>query len=205
MTNKEQNQWAYIAALMDGEGCFNIIRTNRGDSYAYRASIMINMTDGIALAVLNDIVPASHLYYYEATQDNRKPKYVWALYDNHCFEFLKNVQPFVINKIQQVRLLKTFIVTKRRRQRYQNKKDAFSVKMWKKYSTYLESLWKRLIELRNTELNGVNSVKTLESLDFRSYRAKLSDAQDLKERVTTRLMALATHKPIRPQAPLKKR
>ena len=207
MTNKELHLWAYVAALMDGEGCFNIIRTTRKDNgkLSYRASIMINMTDALALAILTEIVPNSHFYCYPPSQPNRHDVFVWCLYDAHCWEFLNNVLPFLINKRQEARILKAFLAAKRRMNSYKNKKDFHSASMLRKYTKIACRMWELLKEVRQRPLDGVNSVEALKSLDFRQYRAKHEDAEALREGVTTRLMALSTTKAYKTaSAPLNK-
>ena len=191
MTNKEKCFLAYIAGLIDGEGCINIIKTQRKletldgvKSYlSYRAQIAINMADALALAMLKDLFSKSHLYYYRnKTQENRKPIWMWCIYDNNCWDFLKKIQPYLINKQEESRVLLSFIATKRKHHLYRD-----GLKLSKKYWKRLDRLHSKLMALRQRELNGMNSVELLKNLDLRKYRAKHEDCERLREGVTTML------------------
>jgi hypothetical protein len=148
---------------------------------------MINMTDALALAILKESNPNSHLYSYPPTQSNRQQIYVWCLYDNHCLEFLTNVIPFLINKRREAKILRTFLVAKRRRQAASKDRKTYTTD---RFQRILVRMWELLKKERQQPLNAVNSVEALKSLDLRQYRAKREDVEQLHEGVTTRLRAL---------------
>jgi len=192
MTNKERCFLGYVAGLIDGEGCINIIKVHRkvkfatpnfkgaNDCLSYRASIMINMVDALALAILKDKFSKSHLYcYLNKTQENRKPQWHWCIYDNHCWDFLKMIKPYLINKQEQAQILLTFLAIKRRA----NIHKQYTQSYWER----LNNLHQRLMTLRQTELNAVNSAEILNRMDLRQYRAKHEDCERLREGVTTML------------------
>lgn len=191
MTNKERCFLGYVAGLIDGEGCINIIKIQRKLEYqqvenhkvesymSYRASIIINMVDALALAILKDRFPQSHLYCYKSKQPNRKPQWHWCLYDNHCWDFLKSLKPYLINKQDEAQILLTFLVVKRKANR--------SKKYDKSYWNRLSSLHQKLMTLRQKELNTVNSVELLNRVDLRQYRANPEDCVRLRAGVTTML------------------
>ena len=191
MTNKDKCFLAYVAGLIDGEGCINIISTQRKLEYSnydnhrvesylsYRASVMINMTDALALAILKEHFPSSHFYSYPSKQENRKRIFMWCLYDNHCFDFLRDISPFLINKRDEAKLLLSFLATKRRA----NVHKKYDASYWKR----LSGLHQKLMAIRQSELNVVKSVELLNRLDLRQYRAKHEDCERLREGVTTTL------------------
>jgi len=202
MTTKERRFLSYLAGLIDGEGCLNIIKITRPNgSPSYRASIMINMVDGLSLAVFKSILGEEfkiNFYLYEPNQENRQNLYCLCIYDNNCLKFLDVITPYLIIKYHQAKELKRFLVW-RRKWIAKHQGGKYPSSYWDKCSEF----HKRLKKLRQTPLNGVNSVELLNHHDLRQYRAKLEDVEHLRndvknilEGVETRLSELQHNKTI---------
>lgn len=96
---------AYLAGLIDGEGCISIFQ--RSDSNSLKATLTIAMTDRAPLDWASETFGAK---VYEkrvtgAAENGWKQCYVWLVSTQKAAEILRNVLPFLKVKREQAALL----------------------------------------------------------------------------------------------------
>jgi LAGLIDADG DNA endonuclease family protein len=112
---------AYLAGLIDGEGCLTIakqIRKNR-KSPCYRCSITMSNTDARLVSIFK-------LYFggnYYKRPDKRKEKnwadsWTWHCPDGNAIDFLKSIRKHLIAKHSQATILIEFQAYKSNYERY---------------------------------------------------------------------------------------
>lgn len=120
--NQSQTHWAYIAGIMDADGCFMIEKHKRKTSngttvralkfpknvkqwsFTYIPSVKIAMIELEAVSFIKDILKYGNITLNGARKDrpNSKPIYHWYLRNKFkTAEFLKKVLPYL--KIKKAR------------------------------------------------------------------------------------------------------
>lgn len=193
MNRKRAALQAYFAGILDGEGHVGIARRAKGlDRPLYQVKVMVRMTDPAPVFMLWREYPEGKLYFEDRTQKGWKPTYVWFLFDFDALRFLKEIQPFVVGKSDQVKLALSFLAHKRRstlRRKLQNRGKGCP------YSQAdidrMHVLWEKIRDAKTNVPNAVNSVNALLDHGMREYRSKQEDVADdvrvLLEGVQTRL------------------
>ncbi len=106
MTDVER---AYIAGVLDGEGCITIIRhdqskrSTRHKSPSYRLAVTIYNTNKAMIDWLAERMEA-HRYYKRRKSPNHKVCHMLVVSAKTAATFLRDIQPFVIAKQQQIQL-----------------------------------------------------------------------------------------------------
>jgi len=192
MTNKDKCVLSYFAGLLDGEGYIGLTRqkpkTNRWElgHWNYRPIVLIMMNDAIGLLFLKHLFPEFQIHYRPAYGRRNRP-YELKIDGIKCYDFLKKIKPFVIVKHEQVAILASYIAWKRK---YIAKiKNTALLGYDEEYWKVSEKFYNLLRE-KKKPYNGVNSVKLLEQMSLRQYRAKLADVEKLREGVTTMVRQL---------------
>lgn len=116
MINKLQKwQAAYLAGLVDGEGCVAVTRTNTSASakgckrgFSYRASIAIAIIDLEVLEWAIKITGVGKLCNVKCTSVKHRQAYKWTVWSNEAQELLKQLLPFLIVKKDQAKNLIEF-------------------------------------------------------------------------------------------------
>lgn len=105
---------AYMAGILDGEGCFSITKTKPSDCInpRYTGRVMIGMTDKEVISLFYEKFGGSMLI--ERVQ-NRKPIYRWKLVGDseRVINFLEKIIPYLICKKPQAEILLEYVKTKK--------------------------------------------------------------------------------------------
>lgn len=91
---------AYIAGFFDGEGCVRIKKANQGGNSYYLIAHITN-TNPVILKKVQDLFGGN-----TRVQENgrNKPIYNWYITSSEANDFLKTLQPFLIEKKSQAEL-----------------------------------------------------------------------------------------------------
>ena len=126
--NQRQAHWAYIAGIMDADGCFMITRhkrkTQRKDyphkvdnwSWTYLPSVKICMVESEAIDLLHKEMKLGTLTLDGAriSRPNSKPVYQWGIRNRkQLAPFLENVIPFLRIKRARAEFLLNYCKTAR--------------------------------------------------------------------------------------------
>jgi len=108
--NQRQTHWAYVAGIMDADGCFMIIRhkrkTQRKDyphmvdswSWTYMASVKVSMVEPEAINLLHKVLGFGTVTLGGArpSRPNSRPLWQWGIRNRIDLpEFLESVIPFL--------------------------------------------------------------------------------------------------------------
>ena len=100
---------AYIAGLIDGEGCITIIRQDQSKhspkhkSPSYRLAVFIYNTNKNMMNWLQDKIDG-HRFYKRAKSPQHKDLYSINISAKTAEKFLVDIQPYIIAKSEQVKL-----------------------------------------------------------------------------------------------------
>jgi len=105
----KQTDIAYIAGLMDGEGC---IRIKKEKAYAcqdrktpgYHASVQIKMVEEGAIRFVRDMLGGWY-YRQKSSVKNGRPLYCWQSSDRQAETILKTILPYLRVKHDQADLV----------------------------------------------------------------------------------------------------
>lgn len=103
MTHNEK--LAYLAGIIDGEGCFGMYYSERLDRHFMTVDIYNSCTE--LLIWISENFPGSYREIKAPSKKihtNWKPQFIWRSNNNLTLEFLKNVLPFLIVKKKQCEL-----------------------------------------------------------------------------------------------------
>jgi hypothetical protein len=108
---------AYVAGLIDGEGCFGMYYSKRLNRHYLTVDIYNSSLE--LLEWLSDNFPGDHREIKAPSKKihiNWKPQYIWRSNNNDTLSFLKQVLPYLIVKKQQCLLAIQFRETFVRRE-----------------------------------------------------------------------------------------
>lgn len=143
-----ETQKAYIAGLMDGEGCIRIQKSKikKTGGVSYVAVAYIGNTD-CKLGEICAQVGVGNFYKRKKINVNHKICYIWCLSSNACRSLLPNIVDYLIFKKQQAIHLIEFL---------ENVVKMVNVRALKsKYLTDAEELYKKIKKLNK---RGIKSV-----------------------------------------------
>lgn len=111
---QKQTDLAYLAGIIDGEGCINISRITRNNSLEYKARFNVVSTDEVLIDWLQ-----SHFkgYKYKRTthlikHPTWKIKYEWHLcFSKESVKLLKQIIPFLVIKGKQLEIVIEYLKT----------------------------------------------------------------------------------------------
>jgi len=127
--NQKQTHWAYVAGIMDADGCFMMIKHKRQTkngtserslafpknldawSYTYLPCIKIGMIEYEAIGFILEEMNFGHMHIDGARKNrpNSKPIYHWYMRNkNECIPFLKGVIPHLRVKRDRAEFLLKF-------------------------------------------------------------------------------------------------
>lgn len=104
-------QAAWLAGLIDGEGCLGIWRERRKGNtsgYRYRASVQIANTNRALLDMIASVLPGTIQMKDARVKKGHKPLYQFYLYARCVGPVLERVAPFLVIKKEQARVLMRF-------------------------------------------------------------------------------------------------
>jgi hypothetical protein len=99
---------AYIAGIVDGEGCITVSR--RYDptcklGFYLRPFITVANTDKEMLSFCRDTTGAGRLIYYVSRQANHRNAWRWNVWTQQAGDVLRVIVPYLITKRRQAELL----------------------------------------------------------------------------------------------------
>jgi hypothetical protein len=110
--------YAYLAGLLDGEGCFRIdkqltsaIKKQGYKNPKYNASISVHMTTREPLDFFRKLFPKGHVAYEGVREDrpNQRPTYCWRCRNRETvMEVIEKILPFLLVKHKHAKLLYEF-------------------------------------------------------------------------------------------------
>jgi hypothetical protein len=101
-------QKGYLAGIIDGEGCISFTRSNRQTKkYVYRMQLCIVNTSPQLLSWLNEIFDGHcHINVHKRQPNHKRPVWSWTISGpRRTVRFLKEIEPYLVIKKQQVHLL----------------------------------------------------------------------------------------------------
>lgn len=116
-TENRKIKMAYIAGLLDGDGSFSIIKSNRviGRSSLYSPMIQLANSNQSLIHMLKREIGGSistRLSWIAIDGSQRKTSYGWKLVrPNSCLPFLNEIEPYLILKKERAVSLRDFIIT----------------------------------------------------------------------------------------------
>ena len=119
---------AYIAGFFDGEGCVRIKRANQGGNSYYLIAHITN-TNPIILKKVQELFGGNTRLQEKG---RNKPVYNWYITSSEANDFLKTLQPFLIEKKSQAELGINFHENKEKmtpKDKEKNYKKMMSMKM----------------------------------------------------------------------------
>ncbi len=162
--NQKQTHWAYIAGIMDADGCFMIIKQGRGAeikklgydfSPSYTAGLKIAMIEIEAISFITHEMNFGKYHLSGARKDrkNSKPIYCWYLRNRDAvISFLNNVIPHLRVKKNRAEFLLEFC---KRMEKYTDKRFC-------KRITHYELNYREQAYVKMREFNGNKVAATTE-------------------------------------------
>ncbi|AFU86543.1 HNH endonuclease [Caulobacter phage CcrRogue] len=105
---------AYLAGLIDGEGCISVSRTHSNASakgcrrgYAYRSSVSVAMTNKEVLLWASETTGFGKICP-KKTKPHHRPAWTWTVWSKQAAELLKALQPYLRIKAEQAKALIEF-------------------------------------------------------------------------------------------------
>ncbi len=104
---------AYIAGIIDGEGCIGIYRTGgkRKDAARLSLRVMVGMTDKDILYWLKETTGVGGVWHHAFPKGNRKESWQWAVRSRQAAELLFELVPYTRVKEEQSIIALTFANT----------------------------------------------------------------------------------------------
>jgi len=115
---------AYLAGLVDGEGCIRIKRTKAykcqgRQTPGYHASISVRMVDEPSIAFLHETLGG--WYYLEKHRAKGRPMYCWQASDQKAATILRALLPYLRLKLDQAETVLALIDLKSESQKHRTK------------------------------------------------------------------------------------
>lgn len=115
---------AYIAGIVDGEGCIRIKKSNPNPGIrvtpGYHAAIQIRMVDESAISFIQQVLGGSY-YKESAPAPNRRPLFLYAAQNLIAERVLRKILPFLKVKRKQAELVLSLVELKRTSTRHRTK------------------------------------------------------------------------------------
>lgn len=112
MNKLTETEKAYLAGLIDGEGCFNIdkkksVHTKREHDFTGRVLIVNSNLDMMSWVLRT--VGEGGIYVYKKAYSNKwKPVHRWVICGNKAQDFVKQIYPYLQAKTKQAELFLSF-------------------------------------------------------------------------------------------------
>jgi hypothetical protein len=113
MNQMSEVEKAYIAGLMDGEGCITIMKSSpkrRSISFSYRVAIEIGMTDGGQMEYCQRVTGLGYITRAKVhSRLNCRDRWQWTIPKDGVYELLPQIYPYLVLKKPQAALALEFI------------------------------------------------------------------------------------------------
>lgn len=102
MTQEEREQYAWLAGIIDGEGCIGIhrYRQARGKGTGYQLRLTVGMTSKETIEQIKDLTRIGTISAWQG-KPPRKLKYTWTGNEQEAAGILRRCMPFLVTKRQQ--------------------------------------------------------------------------------------------------------
>lgn len=107
-TNHTKEQLAYLAGIIDGEGCFYVGKVKQGkygSGYQFHTTIKVDNTHRPLIDFLNQTFGGKREYSYWKKNPNHKPVYAWYSAGMMLDYICPLILPYLIVKKQQCELM----------------------------------------------------------------------------------------------------
>jgi len=92
----EEQELAYIAGIIDGEGCFTMAQDKSCKTVQYHCRIQLEMTDFDAVLRVHTVFPGRMYGPYDYSKRGRKPTMRWVLNKQvDVFNCLLKIRPYL--------------------------------------------------------------------------------------------------------------
>ena len=102
-------QLAYLAGIVDGEGCVNIYRGGKRPRMDYAGRIYVVSTDRCLIDWLQGLFGG--MTYTRRVREGYKPKHEWVVERRMTDAIISGILPYVVIKRDQLELLQRFNAT----------------------------------------------------------------------------------------------
>lgn len=161
LSRKRTQLYAYLAGILDGEGHMGIEATNG----TWNGRVVLQMDDPQAILLLAREFPDHNLQY--ANRAAGKPYYRVSYNHYKALPLLDALIPFLVVKQRQAKLLRSFLIHRRRHHAPTKGFDCGGA--CQRFSDKLKGI--------RAEAKGVNSVNALLEHELREYRAKPGEVE----------------------------
>ncbi len=103
-----ETEAAYLAGLIDGEGCISITRTRTNASakgckrgFSYRSSVVVAMTDHDVLEWCHRLTGVGNVCPKRTNVARHKPAWSWSVWSTEAWELCIAVLPYLKVKLPQ--------------------------------------------------------------------------------------------------------
>jgi len=107
MKELTDTQKAYIAGIIDGEGCISMSKIKSRNSTSIRARIMIANANTLLLDWLYEVTGIGAIHEHCNDRNNKrgwKKQRIWTIYTKQGVELLRAILPYLIIKQRQAKL-----------------------------------------------------------------------------------------------------
>ena len=104
MTNE---QLAYIAGIIDGEGCIavsKVVRNTHKSGYVYQLHLVVTNTDRRLLEYLKETTLLGSISIHAHAAESRSPAWAWSVGSVPARRLLEKVMPYLVIKREQAAL-----------------------------------------------------------------------------------------------------
>lgn len=99
---------AYLAGIIDGEGCISVVRFKKRNNFNYASRIQVSMTVKSVLDWIRDFTQVGTVVPRKSRHANRKMAWLWVAESNRAASVAKIILPFLKIKIRQAENLLAF-------------------------------------------------------------------------------------------------
>ena len=101
---------AYLAGLIDGEGCIHLQRnqSKKSPNYNYTATMFVGNTNAVIIDICKEL-NLGYIDYRKQINIKHKKAFVWRLTSNPCRALLPLILPYLRIKKQQSELLLEYL------------------------------------------------------------------------------------------------
>jgi hypothetical protein len=112
VNNITETERAYLAGLIDGEGCLTISKTQGKNNRTpvYTAQIIIMMTNKEVIEYIKQVTGIGNIYGQNRQSPNQSAAYRWVVNTkSDLLPFLKSIKPFLIVKQNEIEILLEYL------------------------------------------------------------------------------------------------
>jgi hypothetical protein len=110
VNNLTETEKAYIAGLIDGEGCLTITKQmlNGCVNYSYAILVIVSMTDERVIRYLHKVTGIGAVHFIRPPKPEYKDQWTWQLSRFQALELIAAIVDYLIVKQDEARLILEF-------------------------------------------------------------------------------------------------